>query len=348
MQLFQLIETPNKIYNDAGNKARADIYCLAEKLSFQPVKIIYNTSAANYFDRLKRKLRYLYDWKKCYSEITANSIVLLQHPINVTNNYILRKLKTKKNIKYISIIIDIEELRQFYFNKYYKKEFENTLNIADIIVVHNEKMLKFFLKKGFARDKIINIESFDYLQENNNTAEFEKSINFAGNLDIAKCGFIGQLKQLSKIRINLYGPNFNKDLLTTKNIKYHGVFPVNEIHKKINKGFGLVWDGNNIDTCSGYFGQYLKFNNPHKLSLYLSCGLPVIIWKQAAQAEFVKKYNVGLCVENLKEAENIIYNMNEVEYANLINSVNKIKSLLSSGYFTTKALKQALNLLIKQ
>ena len=109
----------------------------------------------------------------------------------------------------------------------------------------------------------------------------------------------------------------------------------------------MVWDGDSIDTCSGNFGQYLKYNNPHKLSLYLSSGLPVVIWKQAAQAEFVKKHNVGICVENLKEAENIICNIKEQDYKILQDCVNKIKPLLCSGYFTNKAIKQALSLLNK-
>ena len=134
-------------------------------------------------------------------------------------------------------------------------------------------------------------------------------------------------------------------LLKSPNVTYQGSFSVDEIPKKLNKGFGLVWNGDSIDTCSGNFGKYLKYNNPHKLSLYLSCGLPVVIWKQAAQAEFVKKYNVGICVENLKEAEDIIDNMNGKDYKILQDCVNKIKPLLCSGYFTTKAIKQALNFL---
>ena len=81
------------------------------------------------------------------------------------------------------------------------------------------------------------------------------------------------------------------------------------------------------------------------LPILASCGLPVVIWKQAAQAEFVKKYNVGICVENLKEAEDIIDNMNGKDYKILQDCVNKIKPLLCSGYFTTKAIKQALNFL---
>ena len=33
---------------------------------------------------------------------------------------------------------------------------------------------------------------------------------------------------------------------------------------KMEGSFGLVWDGTSKDTCIGGFGEYLKFNNPHK------------------------------------------------------------------------------------
>ena len=46
--------------------------------------------------------------------------------------------------------------------------------------------------------------------------------------------------------------------------------------------FGLVWDGISVETCAGVYGEYLKVNNPHKTSLYLASGIPVIIWKEAA------------------------------------------------------------------
>ena len=348
MSLFQIAEVNDKDYNDARIKVLEDISVLAETLNFKPIKIMWRSSAKTFFQKLNRKLRFWLEWYNCYRKITNNSILLLQHPLHVINAYALRKLKYKKNIKIISVMIDVEELRKFYYNEFIKKEFELMLEIADVFIVHNNVMKKFFIEKGVPEEKLVNIESFDYLQKNNNVIEFEKSIIFAGNLDIAKCEFISQLNKLKNIHINLYGPtNLDTKLLNSKNIKYHGSFPVDDIPKKINKGFGLVWDGDSIDTCSGNFGQYLKYNNPHKLSLYLSSGLPVVIWKQAAQAEFVKKHNVGICVENLKEAENIICNIKEQDYKILQDCVNKIKPLLCSGYFTNKAIKQALSLLNK-
>ena len=344
MNLFQILEVNDIVYNNSGNKVVADISYLAKTLNFKTIRIMWRSSAKTFFQRLKRKAGYYSDWNNCYKQIANNSVVLIQHPLHIENAHILRKLKHKKNIKIISVVIDVEELRKFYYNEQHRKEFELMLEIADVLIVHNDVMAEFFIDKGIHKEKIIKVEAFDYLQGNNNIVEFEKSISFAGNLEIAKCGFIGELSKIKNLKINLYGSNFDTRLLNSTNIKYHGSFTPDEIPKKLNKGFGLVWDGDSVDTCSGYFGQYLKYNNPHKLSLYLSCGLPVVIWKQAAQAKFVEKNKVGICVENLQEAEHIINSMNENDYEILKNSVNKIKPLLCSGYFATKAIKQALNL----
>lgn len=345
MDLFQILEVSNVVYNNSLSKVTVDICSVAEKYKFKTIRIVWNSSAKHRFAKFKKNLRYWWDWHKCYNEITDNSTVLLQHPLHVANSKVLKKLKSEKNVKYISVIIDIEELRKFYYNEFHKKEFELMLDIADVLIVHNNIMARYLIEKGIPEEKIINIETFDYLQNNDNVVKFEKSITFAGNLDRSQCSFIEELNQLEQLKINLYGSNFDKNLSKFSNIKYHGSFPVDEIPKKLNRGFGLVWNGDSIYTCSGNFGQYLKYNNPHKLSLYLSCGLPVIIWNQAAQAEFVKKYNVGICVENLKEAEQIINNMSESDYKALQMSVCKIKDLLCSGYFATKAINKALNLL---
>ncbi|MEE3415182.1 MAG: hypothetical protein VZR53_07415 [Prevotella sp.] len=59
-----------------------------------------------------------------------------------------------------------------------------------------------------------------------------------------------------------------------------------------------MWDGDKIDTCDD---RYLKFNNSHKTSLYLASGIPVIVWKNAGLAYFVKQYKCGNCLSSLEE-----------------------------------------------
>lgn len=127
-----------------------------------------------------------------------------------------------------------------------------------------------------------------------------------------------------------------------ENIHYQGSLPVNEIPKYLDRGFGLVWDGNSINGCCGQAGEYLRYNNPHKLSLYLSSGIPVIIWEKAAEAEFVRNNNLGILVDKLDELENILGQLDKEKYEEMCNSVKKIAERLKKGYYGEHALLKAL------
>ena len=232
--------------------------------------------------------------------------MLIQTPYHhkqLIRNWVLSKLKRDKKVKFISLVHDVEELRKSLYNNYYKNEFNFMLSVADSIIVHNDTMKAFFIKKGIPENKLVSLKIFDYLMDKEATSKnviFERAISIAGNLDINKSAYIAQLGKLG-ITIHLYGPNFSHSLEQYKDIQYHGSFPASDIPNQLNSGFGLVWDGNSIDTCSGDFGEYLQYNNPHKLSLYLASGIPVVIWDKAAEADFVRKHNLGICVSSLSE-----------------------------------------------
>ena len=103
-----------------------------------------------------------------------------------------------------------------------------------------------------------------------------------------------------------------------------------------------MWDGTSIDTCDGNTGNYLRYNNPHKLSLYISSGVPVVIWKQAALATFVQEKGIGLCVDSLTECAELISNMSKDQYDEMCSRVNEESIKLRSGFYSKKALEEAL------
>lgn len=350
MKKYQIVELTNES-NHAGTKATLDISVIAERLGFEKLNLQMRTTKAGYIAKLQRQIGYLKDWNNCYNSIDKNSIVLLQHPFHypqVTREKCLYDLKKKKNVKIISLVHDVEKLRKFRYTPYYEKEFQVMLNIADVIIVHNEEMKKFFMDLGVHEKKLVNLQIFDYLQPDyleEKKCIYEKSITIAGNLDTTKCKYIAELGKIKKVGINLYGPNYNSKMNNSPNVWYRGSFPVDEIPKHLNSGFGLVWDGNSIDRCQGNAGEYLRYNNPHKLSLYLSSGLPVVIWEEAAEAKFVKAYKLGICVKNLLDLEKIFQSLTEEEYQKMLVSVNEISIKLKNGYFGEKALKEAVRLI---
>ena len=82
-------------------------------------------------------------------------------------------------------------------------------------------------------------------------------------------------------------------------------------------------------------------NNPHKLSLYIAVGLPVIIWDEAAEAEFVKRENIGWTVSSLYELPDKLANISEGDYTVMRNNAVRISKKLRDGEYMTRALKNA-------
>ena len=113
--------------------------------------------------------------------------------------------------------------------------------------------------------------------------------------------------------------------------------------QKLNQSFGLVWDGDSIETCSNRFGEYLKINNPHKLSLYIAAGLPIIIWSGAAEAAFVRENNLGIIVDSLHDMENQLLEMSNSQYDKYVRSVEDISRKIRGGYFMSRAIDSALS-----
>ena len=345
MKRYQIVEL-NTEYNHAGSKAVQDVYEIARSLGYEANIIRTATTADSFMAKIQRQIFFFIDWLKAYFSIASNSIVFIQNPYHhkqLIRNWVLEGLKRKKNVKFISLVHDVEELRKSLYNNYYKSEFDTMLSLVDVIIVHNDKMKDFFIKKGFPETKLVSLKIFDYLidsQPSNSNVKFERSISIAGNLDIKKSAYISQLGKLGVV-VNLYGPNFSHLLEKYKEIKYHGSFPASDIPNHLNSGFGLVWDGNSIDSCSGDFGEYLQYNNPHKLSLYLASGIPVVIWDKAAEAEFVKQNNLGLGVSSLHEWKDKLNAITEQEFNEMVSNVEKQTNLLIHGKYTESSILEA-------
>ena len=108
-------------------------------------------------------------------------------------------------------------------------------------------------------------------------------------------------------------------------------------------GFGLVWDGDSAHTCSGMYGEYLKINNPHKASLYLASGFPIIVWKQSALADFVRNNNCGILVNSLFEIAETLKSISEDEYQEMIKNSKRIGEKIRQGHYLKIAVEKCEN-----
>ena len=281
--------------------------------------------------------------------LTEKDILVLQFPLlwHSLKALILTKLLRKRQFKAYLLIHDIESLRNrsiksFQDVKYaFLHFFQNktVLERVDGIIAHNAKMKDVLVQLGIPEEKIISLEIFDYLipdYEVKKTYE-KRTVLLAGNFDIKKAKYARQLPDNPEFSI--FGINFEEENLP-QNVHYKGAFSPEELPYYLEGGFGLVWDGDSPYTCSGMFGEYLKMNNPHKASLYLASGFPIIVWRQSALADFVSKNNCGILVDSLFEIAETLKSIHKKDYQELIENSKKIGEKIRQGYFLKTALEK--------
>ena len=343
------------MYN-ARSKARIDANKILESLGWD-IKYINVKETKNKIDRYKNIKESYKQLLNILSDTPNNSLLLFQYPFDSMNykfSQTIKKISNKKNLKTIVLIHDINSIRisskigVAYYN-YYIKEIK-FLNNFDFIICHNSQMKGLLIKKGILDKKIIALGLFDYLvndKSKKRNKDFKKVI-IAGNLSQGKSGYVYKLIQLNNINYhyNLYGSNYNGN--TNDKIIYKGKFMADEPCSSLCSGFGLVWDGSSICECDGSFGKYLMYNNPHKISLYLACGLPVIVWSKSALAPFVKENGIGICVSNLDELNKFFNNVSFEDYKKLLKKVSIIKYKVQNGYYLKNVVKRIENIICKK
>lgn len=355
MNKVYYISTEKSNRNTAGKKAPDDISEICRRNGYECIEAPLFPSKKNV---VLQKLWLLFVctawWMKLGKLVKANDIVIYQHPSYGTRVAIkmINRIKQKKECKFVVIIHDLESLRQgidgvIKDNKKTNNLGDNNLlKLFDAVICHNKKMKEYLVSQGFERDKIITLDIFDYLsffQPKEKQKSKKPTIAIAGNLAYGKCKYIYNISNFnSSLSVNLYGSNFDQERANDNlNFKYKGSFNPDVIPSELNGDFGLVWDGDSLDTCSGNTGNYLRFNNPHKTSLYLSAGMPVIVWKDAAIADFVLNNEVGIVVDNLRELDKVIMEISDDQYRNLQKNACAISEKLRAGYYTISALNRA-------
>ena len=283
------------------------------------------------------------------NNLNQNDIIIFQFPLlwqSLKKQIRMRFLK-KRNFKAYLLIHDIESLRNkkiksfsdFKYSIIYFLQNKTVLERVDGIIAHNDKMKSELVKMGISKEKIVPLEIFDYLIPNfNEDKNYDKDkILLAGNFDIRKTRYARELPE--KPEFEIYGINFEAENLPN-NVHYKGAFTPDELPNHLQGGFGLVWDGDSARTCSGMYGEYLKINNPHKASLYLASGFPIIVWKQSALADFVRKNNCGILVNSLFEIAETLKSISEGEYQELIKNSKRIGKKIRQGHYLKTALEK--------
>lgn len=331
--LINLIEIWNEEEKvNASSKARIDIEEILKNKNFIELGVKYKRSKFSPIRVWTKSKALLSSVKK----INNGDNIWFQYPPYIFSPIfvIVEKILKKKHCKLFFIVHDIESLR---FENIMKKDIV-ILNCADKIIAHTDNMIKILKEHGLKKD-IEPMYLFPYLTDDEYDLEEEvikrkDTVAFAGNL--AKSEFITSLLNMdfNYIKFRFYGLECNLNFNKEKRMEYMGKFSPNNV-SAIKVGWGLVWDGNSVDTCNGKVGEYLRYNSPHKLSLYVAAGIPVIVWKESAFKDFVEKNNIGISVSCIKEIDEKIEKISNEDYRLMIENTRKIsKDLRKGGEFS--------------
>lgn len=317
--------------NDATFKPKNDIAKVLNQNGYETVPYFFS----------KNKFQKLLEFERLAYKINRinDGIFVYQYPIDshFIGIHILDKLLQRK-VKIIGIIHDVQSLRSNVNREFINNEL-SILKKFDGLIVHSVPMMNWLKSNGIISPMVV-LGPFDYLncQPMLDVFSYEKSIVYAGNL--LKASFLTNLNINTKIFV--LGPHPSNKY--PQNIIYLGKYGPNIVTKYLKGSFGLVWDSDNFSKGRViYKKEYNKYNCPYKLSMYLSSGLPVIVWEKSALASFVMDNNVGIVISSLSELDKELNLINENQYMSMVNNARIIGNKLRNGEFILMALKDILN-----
>ena len=336
----------NNVKN-AGNKARNDVEEIVKREGYQALVL----SVDNWYEMstLKAQLHKSKAIGQALNQLKQGDELLIQFPMLHHSFFTTHHVKKaqKKGVKVHFIIHDLEALRYVNVENFPLKhkiriqiQESGLLGAADGIIAHNPIMKSVLVDKGVEADKIVSLGIFDYLIPN-----FQEKMGLtknlpiivAGNLAQEKAGYLYSLPE--EPAYNLYGVGFDESRALA-NETYFGSFLPDELPAVLEGGFGLVWDGDSTETCSGVFGEYLRYNNSHKASLYLASGFPLVVWKQSALSHFVLENGCGIAVESLHYLSQAIAQLDDKDYQDLLVNAKRIGQKIRNGSYLTNALNK--------
>ena len=329
----------------AGNKARTDTLKILMESGYSHIPLFRSKN-----NKIIILLQMVIGCLETFAKAGKDDLVFIQYPYYpaVVNRLLLLTLSLFRRIKGYRIVVLIHDMvgLRMEGNKTNNISGEiEILNRADHVICHNMSMLNVIKKSAINRNvKLEVLGPFDYLYDGepiNTSYNNRLEVIIAGNLSREKSGYVYKLHDLNEYIFNLYGVDYNDEC--HDNVRYLGQYPPDKLIENLQGNFGLVWDGEELVTCDGAYGEYLKYNNPHKFSLYLAAGIPLIVWSESALASYVKAYDIGICVKSLKALNDELAVVTEERYNQLVNNVLNIRKDIVSGEHLKNVLRNLAN-----
>ena len=312
-----------------GTKARNDCSKIAEQAGWTQFDTTLNGPPLTRIFGLLRALVKL-------ARLDRASIFLIQTPIHsgIGNNMIAYIMAIF--FKTATIVHDIDDLRGGRSNT---SEFLNRISHT---VIYTGNLIQHIDKSKNIIQQFFHLEMWDYLIPGGASfvdCDISGPIIFAGNLTPHKVGWLYD-RRISRPPVLLYGTDHDASRDPAKGDRYISSFDPDAPPFIGPVGWGLVWNG----SRSGLPTEALDYETicqSHKFSLYVACGIPVIVWDQSHVATLVQKFDLGICVASLESIPEAISKVTPEDYDAIRRAATKVADQLRRGHFLNAALDEA-------
>ena len=273
------------------------------------------------------------------ASLSAGDTVIFQSPSWIAVEWdqaLIDHISIYPNIRKIIFIHDVVPL-MFDVNRYLLSKNIDYYNKVDVLIVPSKKMYDFLRKNGLNEVPYVVQHFWDHPCHINHfiTPQNNKIINFAGNANEKKFDFVKKWHS-SSLKLQVFSRP--KKAFDNQNLVFTGWEndPILLENLRKSGGFGLVW------SEDSYWREYMKLNTSYKMSTYLAAGIPLIVNSDTPEAETINRKKIGIIANSLDEIQTKVMQITDEEYSELVNNVENFAKLIRNGYFTKKALTNAI------
>ena len=316
------------------NKAKRDIDEICRQEGFENLtRVNFGSGGAGRF------FTKLFSVSSIAWRLHKGDVLFLQYPMKKFYKMACSLAKMKG----ANVMTVVHDLGAFRRHKLTPQQENRRLSKTDFLIVHNPTMKQYLIDHGF-QGGIHCLQIFDYLSDRQPahypTPHQPWRVVYAGNLGLHRNAFLYHLDGcIEGWTMDLYGKGFDLEQNTCSQLNYHGFIQSDDFISQAEADFGLVWDGDSTDECSGAWGEYLRINDPHKTSFYLRAGIPVIVWKQAAITPFILKEQVGIAVESISDIGKALQQLSADDYRHIKQQAQDMGKRLANGHYIKSGMK---------
>ena len=319
------------------DKARLEVQRIAGEMGYAAINPAVNQPAQKWWQQALIWGRAAVTWGKLFFKLHHGDLLLVQYPHYPQETAPIVRCALHmlqwKGARTAAFVHDLDSLKHLQ-HPHARWSDQELLPRFDRVIVHNRRMADYLSGQGVREEHLIQLTLPDLPGTvTSPVRSLSGSVCVVGNLARKHNGYLHDVPK-TKLQWHLYGEGWKGKAGRTDMVCHGGKL------EQLEGSFGLVWEGASTRTIAGAAGAYMMLQSPRVMSLYLTQGMPVIVWKWSAMAAFVQEEKLGLVVDTIADIPGTIAAVSEAEYADMAAAARAWGEKLRQGGMTRAALEE--------